>query len=399
MASLNRRKTFAEMDHDHELLYEEIVGRSTSRRQGPLAEFLDKKQAEQEPKTYLGYLTSLSRFREVAGDDATVGEFDERLGHRLITELRKRQLSKNTIATYIRDLKTFSRWLYETGWTERDRLEHLKRPEFVRPKFDTLTPAQKVAILAPCNPRTFLGARNLAVLALFMDTGMRREELAHVEDKRVHLKEGYVEVFSGKTEEWRIIPLSPEVVSILQNYLSQRQRFLQRPCKHRARPGDAHHRNWTERELATDTFFCSWQGDRLTENAVRLMIQRLRADLKRAGLDVHIHAHLFRHNFLTEKALDGENPSIVRRWAGHKTYEMTDYYFGIADDKLAAIQPRQSTLAGIQLPGLNGRRNHNANPDRLPAAVAKPSPNLRQEIPERRRPGRPPRSNSSASAT
>ena len=31
---------------------------------------------------------------------------------------------------------------------------------------------------------------------------------------------------------------------------------------------------------------------------------------------------------MTEKALDGENPSIVRRWAGHKSYEMTDYYFG-----------------------------------------------------------------------
>jgi hypothetical protein len=47
------------------------------------------------------------------------------------------------------------------GLDRTDRLEHLKRPEFVRPKFDTLTPAQKVAILAPCNPRTFLGARNL----------------------------------------------------------------------------------------------------------------------------------------------------------------------------------------------------------------------------------------------
>jgi integrase len=55
---------------------------------------------------------------------------------------------------------------------------------------------------------------------------------------------------------------------------------------------------------------------------------------------MRLHAHLFRHNFLTEKALDGENPSLVKRWAGHKKYEMTDYYFGIAEDKLAAIQPR-----------------------------------------------------------
>ncbi|MDE3078271.1 MAG: phage integrase N-terminal SAM-like domain-containing protein, partial [Chloroflexota bacterium] len=177
------------MNHDQELLYEELVGRSTYQRRGPIAEFLDKKEAEQAPRTYLSYLSSLTRFREVADEDATVGDFDERLAHRFITELRKRQLSKNTIATYVRDLKAFGGWLDRTGWTERNRLAELKRPEFVRPKFDTLTPEQKQAILAPWNPRTFLGARNLAFLALFMDTGLRREELAHLEDKRVHLRE------------------------------------------------------------------------------------------------------------------------------------------------------------------------------------------------------------------
>ena len=49
----------------------------------------------------------------------------------------------------------------------------------------------------------------------------------------------------------------------------------------------------------------------------------------------------------TVKALDGENPSMVRRWAGHRKYEMTDYYFGLAEAKLAAIKPKQSTLAGL----------------------------------------------------
>jgi hypothetical protein len=64
---------------------------------------------------------------------------------------------------------------------------------------------------------------------------------------------------------------------------------------------------------------------------------------------VPIHPHLFRHNFLTEKALDGENPSMVRRRAGHKTYSMTDYDFGIAESKLAALKPKKSTLAGVSI--------------------------------------------------
>lgn len=89
-----------------------------------------------------------------------------------------------------------------------------------------------------------------------------------------------------------------------------------------------------------------------------------------------------RHNFLTEKALDGENPSIVRRWAGHKTYAMTDYYFGIAEDKLAATQPRQSTLSGIHLPSLNDRKKRSSRPA---SDLAAP----RNEVREKRGPGRP----------
>ena len=77
------------------------------------------------------------------------------------------------------------------------------------------------------------------------------------------------------------------------------------------------------------------------------MVRRASHQLAKQGISVRIHPHLFRHNFLTEKALDGENPSIVRRWAGHKSYEMTDYYFGLADQKMAAIRPKRSSLAGI----------------------------------------------------
>ena len=57
------------------------------------------------------------------------------------------------------------------------------------------------------------------------------------------------------------------------------------------------------------------------------MVRRLRRRLTAKGFEVRIHPDFFRDNFLTEKPLDGERPSMVRRWAGHRSYEMTDYYF------------------------------------------------------------------------
>jgi hypothetical protein len=32
-----------------------------------------------------------------------------------------------------------------------------------------------------------------------------------------------------------------------------------------------------------------------------------------------ICTHLFRHDYITRKALDGENPSVLKRWVGHRT--------------------------------------------------------------------------------
>ena len=97
--------------------------------------------------------------------------------------------------------------------------------------------------------------------------------------------------------------------------------------------------------MTADHLLLHLEGRPLSENAVGLMVRRLRARLADRASTIPIHPHLFRHNFLTEKALDGENPSMVRRWAGHRSYEMTDYYFGLAEAKLAAIKPKQSTLA------------------------------------------------------
>ena len=294
------------MDHDHELLYEEVVRRSSTQYRGPIAEFLAKKMAEQKRKTFLGYRTELLRLSRFLGEDATVGDLDESAGHRYLSYLKEQSLSENSIATAFRCLKAFTRWLAKKGWTERDRFEDVKRPQFIRPKFDTLSLEEKQAIVGAYNPDTFLGARNLAILCLFLDTGIRLEELVHLREEQVLLEKGYIEVYSRKTDAWRIVPVSPETVAICQNYLKWRRKFLEAPIRHRAAPDDVNHRVKSRRQLNTDTFFCAWNGAPLTENGVGHMVRRLRSKLAETGQVIRLHPHLFRHNFLTEKALDGE---------------------------------------------------------------------------------------------
>jgi integrase/recombinase XerD len=325
---------------------------------------LAKKRAEQARETSSGYRVALERFRDFLGEDATVGDLQDTAGYDFLEHLKDSGLSANTIATYFKWLKAFTRWMKKKGWTERDRFEDVKQPPFFRPKFDTLDREQKQAILSEFNPNTFYGARNLAILCLFLDTGMRREELAHLEEERVHLAAGFVEPYSEKTDEWRIIPLSPEVVAVCHNYVKWRAKLLIKPIRHRAALNDSNHRRKEARTLKATTFFWSWNGEALSPDAVGLMVRRLRNRLQSSGIEMALHPHLFRHNFLTEKALDGENPSIVRRWAGHRRFASTGFYFGLAEVKLAAIEPKQSTLAGLSI---------------LPTKVGRPRKAIRRE--------------------
>jgi site-specific recombinase XerD len=183
-----RRRSGAEMDHDGELLLERIVRPNRVEERGPIAEFLAKKDAEQARQTGSGYRTALMRFHGFLGEGTTVGDVNEGAGFRYLAHLRAQGLSGNSVATYFRWLKAFGRWMHKKGWTERDRFQDVKQPAFVRPKFDTLTVREKQAVLSALNPDTFLGARNLAILCVFLDTGVHREELVHLKEARGDLE-------------------------------------------------------------------------------------------------------------------------------------------------------------------------------------------------------------------
>jgi site-specific recombinase XerD len=98
--------------------------------------------------------------------------------------------------------------------------------------------------------------------------------------------------------------------------------------------------------VRSDRLFLAWDGTAISPDGIGRIVHR--AQLK---LGYPLHPHLFRHDFITRKALDGESPSLVRRWVGHRSFSMTDRYFSLAEDMLGAIKPKHSVLAGITVPG------------------------------------------------
>ena len=99
------------MNHDDALLREQIVRLSRVDERGPIPEFLAKQDAEQAKQTCAGYRYALQRFLAFVGEDATVGDVTEATGFRYLGHLRQQDLSGNRIATYVKCLKVFTRWM------------------------------------------------------------------------------------------------------------------------------------------------------------------------------------------------------------------------------------------------------------------------------------------------
>ena len=140
---------------------------------------------------------------------------------------------------------------------------------------------------------------------------------------------------------------------MIRNYAKWRDLYFNKP----ARLGGAR-RTKKPRRVAAETLFLTYDGRALTPASLAEVLVRARRKL-----GYRVHPHLFRHVFATKKAIDGESPSVLKRWMGHKSYAMTDYYFGVAEDMLGQIRPKTSVLAGVKiLPSVGQKRGRPAKP-------------------------------------
>lgn len=86
-------------------------------------------------------------------------------------------LSPFTIQDHVRTLKAFSSWLYAEGQTHENILKRVPMPKAPKALVEPLTEEEIKRLFASLNTKTKSGARDYAILLLFLDTGIRCSEL------------------------------------------------------------------------------------------------------------------------------------------------------------------------------------------------------------------------------
>ena len=211
-------------------------------------------------------------------------------------------------------LRRFFRWLVREGQRESDPTEQIRAARQA-PRFPkTLTEKQVEALLRAPDPKTDLGARDLAMLEVLYATGLRVSELVGLQVHEVSLSEGVVKVI-GKGNKERLVPLGEQAVWAIREYTG-----LPRSSLLGAR--------------VSDDLFVTRRGSAMTRQMFWVMIKRYASA---AGIRAHLSPHVLRHAFATHLLNHGADLRVVQMLLGHADISTTQIYTHVARERLKSL--------------------------------------------------------------
>jgi site-specific recombinase XerD len=240
-----------------------------------------------------------------------------------------RKAKPSTAWPYFRALRRLFNWAVEEGYSESSPLAtiHFKQPP--APPVEGYSRDELQRLLAVCDLdiRTgapFTGIRNKAMLLLFVDSGIRRAEMANLRLSDLDLESRRVRVV-GKGNKIGVAPFSPRTAKALWAWLIQR--------KPRAK---------------IDRLWVTEEGQAFSIEGLVSWFARLK---KRAGVTSSGGVHRLRHTAALQYLRGAKDSFLLQLFLRHESLEMSRRYTkGLkAEEAIAAHHNGASPVESLGL--------------------------------------------------
>lgn len=223
--------------------------------------------------------------------------------------LDEKKYKNSSINRILSSLNDYYNYLTKCKVTKYNYFEDINRPRKEKrlPNFINYSEYMNLLATVEKEENEFLKARNLLLLEILFDTGLRVSEAVNIEINNINKKEQSIKVL-GKGNKERIVYYGDYAKNYLEDYLNLRRNI-----------------NIVDK----DYLFLNKNYTRLTRRGVEYLISDIS---KKALLRQKISPHTLRHSFATEMLNNGCDIRSVQELLGHKSLSTTGIYTHVTNE-------------------------------------------------------------------
>ncbi|MDN6730681.1 MAG: site-specific tyrosine recombinase XerD [Atopostipes suicloacalis] len=220
-------------------------------------------------------------------------------------KMKEEGKSENSVIRMTSSLRQYHQYLRQEKITETDPMQHVKTAKKVDSLPKVLTLKEVENILETPDINKDIGLRDRAILELIYATGLRISELVTLKLDELHLTMGFLQTI-GKGNKERIIPIGEEAKNWLNDYLEDSRPIFE------ARSSEE-----------SPFVFLNSRGKGLSRQGVW---KNLKKTVQLSGVKKNVSPHMLRHSFATHLLENGADLRIVQELLGHSDISTTQIY-------------------------------------------------------------------------
>ncbi|MDD2627615.1 MAG: tyrosine recombinase [Clostridia bacterium] len=218
--------------------------------------------------------------------------------------------SNATISRSVASIKAFYKYLLKNKIVEENITEELIAPKVEKKELSILTAKEIENLLEQPSSSDLKGQRDKAMLEVLYATGIRVTELISIKMSDTNVNSGYIKV--KKKNKERTIPIGNVALKFLKEYIENVRPLLIK----------------TEEE---ETLFINANGQKMTRQGFWKILKQYK---EQAKIDKELTPHTIRHSFAVHLLQNGAEVKMVQEILGHTDVASTLMYTQMADMKL-----------------------------------------------------------------
>lgn len=266
--------------------------------------------------TEISYSQDLQQFSDFLNEhfpETDTKSVDSDIIRMWIVSLMENKISPRSVNRKLSALKSFYKYMLRIGTVATNPVKKITGPKTSKPipAFINSADMDKILDDEPTD-NSFESFRNHTMLELFYVTGIRRAELIGLRDIDVDFITETIQV-TGKRNKQRLIPISDEIKSLLEQYISIRNEEIQNQ---------------------SGFLFVKEDGQQLYPMLIHRIVTE---NLKHIPTLSKTSPHVLRHTFATGMLNNGADINAVKELLGHSSLAATEIYTHTSFEELKKI--------------------------------------------------------------